>query len=440
MKQKLVGGVRKLLPPNAVRAVEDAYRKGRTKLVSARYGYPARGLRIIGVTGTSGKTTTISYLNEVLKEAGLKTAMFSTALIEIAGKARPNLSHPTVVATGQLQEFFRDAKRAEVDFVVMEVSSHTLDQHRLASVAFEVAVMTNLSAEHLEYHQTMENYAHAKGRLFAHQPKFIVLNRDDDWYDFFNEYQPGQQKITYGQHQDAEAKIDYVKLYRKGSEAIVVIDHQTKLDLATALPGKFNVYNMTAAVAAAYLLGVRVNDIIEGVANLEGVPGRFERVVDGLGYDVVVDYARSPEALSTLLDSAKAIAKNRVILVFGAEGGRDTDKRPRLGEVAANLADRIVLTDEDSFKEDPMQIRAQIRAGIEAAGGEGRLTEIADRRTAIEKALSIARKGDMVVIAGMGHEQLRSVEGSLVPWSDAAVVRELLAAQKHAKHEDKDAS
>lgn len=394
--------------------------------MSARYGNPARDLRVIAVTGTNGKTTTVNYINEILKEAGLTTAMFSTALIEIAGKQKMNDLNMSVGSVAQMQRFFRSAKRARVDYVVLEITSHALHQHKLATVPIEVAVMTNLTQDHLDYHKTMDEYARAKSKLFANEPRFIVLNRDDEWFDYFDQFPAGSQKITYGTHDEAEARIDRVKLYRKGSEAHVVVDHQTKLDLATALPGKFNVYNMTAAAATAYILGIKRSDIVEGVANLEGVPGRFERVVEGKEYDVIIDYAHTPDALQKLLEAAKSTTKNRVILVFGACGDRDKTKRPIMGEIAANLADRIILTDEESYNEDPDTIRRMVYEGIEQGSGTGKTTEIADRREAIERALSIATKGDTVLITGMGHEQFRIVGGERLPWNDGDVVREIL--------------
>jgi UDP-N-acetylmuramoyl-L-alanyl-D-glutamate--2,6-diaminopimelate ligase len=427
MKQKLVKGVRKVLPAGVLQSVEEVYRRGRVQLVSARYGNPAKSLRVIAVTGTNGKTTTVNYINEILKESGLKTAMFSTALIEVAGETQLNDLNATVGTTARMQQFFADAKKAKVDYVVLEITSHALQQHKLDTVPIEVAVMTNLTQDHLDYHKTMEAYAAAKGKLFANEPKFIVLNRDDEWFDFFDKFPAGAQKITYGAHDDAEAKIEYVKLYKKGSEARIVIDHQTTLELATALPGQFNVYNMTAAAATAYLLGVKLQDIVEGVANLEGVPGRFERVAEGLGYDVIVDYAHTPDALEKLLEAAQSVTKNRVILVFGATGDRDKGKRPIMGEIAARLADRIVLTDDESYNEDPQTIRDEVMVGIEKAGGGAKTTELGDRREAIEKALSIAKKGDTILITGMGHEQFRIVNGERLPWNDGDVVRELLA-------------
>ncbi|MBM3210527.1 UDP-N-acetylmuramoyl-L-alanyl-D-glutamate--2,6-diaminopimelate ligase [Candidatus Saccharibacteria bacterium] len=425
MKQKLVRGVRQSLPPATVKTLEESYRRGRVKLVRARYGNPAKHLRIIAVTGTNGKTTTVNYINEILKEAGKKTALYSTAVIEIGGSRQLNDTNSTVGTTARMQQFFRDAKKAHVDFVILEITSHALDQHKLAGVPIEAAVMTNLTQDHLDYHKTMDAYAAAKAKLFKLEPRYVVLNRDDEWYDYFNAFSARDQKITYGKHDDAEAKIEQITLYKKGSEARVVIDHQTTLELATALPGEFNVANMTAAAALCYVLGVGVDDIIEGVANLEGVPGRFERVPIEAPYEVIVDYAHTPDALDKLLEAVRAVTKNRVIAVFGACGDRDKQKRPIMGEIAAKRADRIILTDEESYNEDPDEIRDMIRCGVEAAGGEIKMTEIADRKEAIAKAMSIAKRGDSVVITGMGHEVFRIINGERQPWSDVAVVKEL---------------
>lgn len=433
MKQRVVKGVRGALPKPAVRTLEDSYRRSRLQLVSLRYGNPTRGLKVIGVTGTNGKTTTVNYINEILKEAGKKTAMFSTAVIEIAGEAKRNDLNATVPNINLLMKFFRDARRAKVDYVVLEVSSHALHQHKLDNVKFMAAVMTNLTQDHLDYHHTMEEYAAEKAKLFKKKPQFIVLNRDDEWFDFFNKYQASSHKITYGTHDESEAKIERVKLFKKGSEATVVIDSQTKLELATAMPGQYNVYNMTAAVSLAYLLGIDLDHLIEGVANLEAVPGRFERAVEGLGFEVIVDYAHSPDSLEKVLEAVKAITKNRVILVFGATGDRDKQKRPIMGGIAARLADRIVLTDEENYTEDAATIREQVMVGIENAGGGGKTLEIPDRREAIKKALTIVRPGDTILLTGMGHEMYRITNGKAEPWNDGDVVRELLAEMKKAK-------
>lgn len=428
MKDDIVRGIRKYLPVAATHQLEELYRRGRILVTSAQYGFPARNLRVIAVTGTNGKTTTANYLNEIFKAAGHKTALFTTAVIEVAGNRQLNELNATVASTARMQEFFREAKLAGVDFVILEITSHALMQHKLDGVPIECAIMTNLTQDHLDYHKTMEDYAAAKGRLFAKSPRFMVLNRDDEWFEFYDRYEATEQKMTYGTSDAADARISQVKLYKKGSEARLVIDLQTKLELATALPGKFNVYNMTAAASAAYLFHVSLDAITDGIANLEEIPGRFERIEIEKNYDVIVDYAHTPDALEQLLEATKSITKNRVILVFGATGDRDKGKRPIMGEIAARLADRIILTDEESYNEDPKQIRDMVMEGIAGAGGEAKTEEVADRRDAIAKALKIARKGDTVLITGMGHERFRIVNGERLPWNDGDVVREL--AQK----------
>lgn len=427
MKDRVVKSVRKALPRSSVRTLEEVYRKGRVKAISARYGYPAKNLRVIAVTGTNGKTTTVNYINEILKQAGYKTAMFSTALIEVAGETILNDLNATVATTARMQQFFRDAKRAKVDYVVLEITSHALHQHKLDGVNIEAAVMTNLTQDHLDYHGTMDEYAAAKAMLFSSSPRYIVLNCDDDWFSYFDKYEASEQKMTYGKDESAEARIEQVKLYKKGSEATVVFDHQTKVQLATFLPGEFNVFNMTAAASMAYLLGISVDDIISGIANLEGVPGRFERVAENLDYDVIVDYAHTPDALEKLLQAARSVTKGRVLLVFGACGDRDKSKRPIMGKIAGKLADRIIVTDEESYSEEPSGIRKAILEGITEAKADVKTTEIADRRQAIEKALSLAKRGDTLLITGMGHEQFRIVDGKKIPWNDATVVKELIA-------------
>lgn len=425
MKEKLVRGVRRALPKKSVHKLEESYRRARIKAVSARYGNPAKGLRVIAVTGTNGKTTTINYLNSILKAAGHTTAMFSTALIEVAGQTQLNDLNATVGTTARMQQFFLDAKKAKVDYVVLEITSHALHQHKLDGVPIEAAVMTNLTQDHLDYHKTMDHYAAAKALLFQNSPRYIVLNRDDEWFEYFDKFDAGELKMTYGEHKDAEAHIARTKLYKKGSEADVIFDHQTKLEMATHLPGKFNISNMMAAATMAYLLGVNTEAIIAGVADLESVPGRFERVDINKPYEVIVDYAHTPDALEKLLQATNDITKNRTILVFGATGDRDKGKRPIMGEIAARLADRIIVTDEESYNEEPGGIRQAVIGGIEAAGGSGKMTEIADRREAIAKALAIATKGDSILITGMGHEQYRIVNGERIPWNDAVVAKEL---------------
>ena len=427
IKNNLTKTARKVLPKSALVGLEKSYRKSRAKIISARYGNPAHDLRVIAVTGTNGKTTTVNFLNEILKEAGYRTAMFSTANIEIAGEQTVNDTNSTTATVARLQKFFRDAKKADVEFALIEATSHALDQYKFEGVPIEMAIMTNLTQDHLDYHKTMENYAAAKAKLFEMNPNLVVLNADDEWFDYFNNFAAESQKITYGEGESADVKIEKIKLYKKGSEANLRIDNNVELEIATNLPGEFNIYNMTAAAAGAYLLGISLKDIQEGIANLEGVSGRFEYATPGLPFDTIVDYAHTPDALEKLLKSAKEISKNRTILVFGACGDRDREKRPIMGKIAQDLADRIIITDEENYTEDATQIREEIISGISKKNDKlpANIQEIPDRKEAIRKALQIAGKGDIVLITGLGHEVYRVIDGEKTPWNDAQIVREI---------------
>ena len=427
IKNNLTKTARKVLPKSALAELEKSYRKSRAKIISARYGNPARDLRVIAVTGTNGKTTTVNFLNEILKEAGYRTAMFSTANIEIAGEQTVNDTNSTTATVARLQKFFRDAKKADVEFALIEATSHALDQYKFEGVPIEMAIMTNLTQDHLDYHKTMENYAAAKAKLFEMNPNLVVLNADDEWFDYFNNFATESQKITYGEGESADVKIEKFKLYKKGSEANLRIDNNVELEIATNLPGEFNIYNMTAAAAGAYLLGISLKDIQEGIANLEGVSGRFEYATPGLPFDTIVDYAHTPDALEKLLKSAKEISKNRTILVFGACGDRDREKRPIMGKIAQDLADRIIITDEENYTEDATQIREEIISGISKKNDKlpANIQEIPDRKEAIRKALQISGKGDIVLITGLGHEVYRVIDGEKTPWNDTQIVREI---------------
>jgi UDP-N-acetylmuramoyl-L-alanyl-D-glutamate--2,6-diaminopimelate ligase len=344
-----------------------------------------------------------------------------------------NDQNMTVVNVFHLQAMLRRMKKAGVTHLVLEVTSHALVQHRVWGVPCEVAIMTNLTQDHLDYHKTMENYAAAKAKLFAREPRFIVLNRDDEWFDYYNEYHASELKMNYGTHPDAECRIVDAHMHKEGSDVGLEIDKTVRLKFSTHLAGKFNVYNATAAAATAYLLQVPLTEISTGIDALQSVAGRLEHIAEGQNFDVVVDYAHTPDALVNLLETLKGLTKNRLILVFGATGDRDKTKRPIMGEVAVQFADRIVLTDDEPYTENPDVIRDDIRRGIERAGGGAKTDEIGDRRGAIEKAIGIARRGDIIAIAGMGHEQFRVIgDGERVAWSDSAVARELLR-QKQSK-------
>ena len=430
LKTALARAVRSSAPKPLVHLLEESYRNSRAVIVSAAYGFPAKSLKVIAVTGTNGKTTTVNFLNEILKANGRKTAMFSTATIEVDGRRISNDLNATVGTTSRMQKFFKDSKQAGVDYVIMEFPSHALHQHKLAGVPVEVAVMTNLTQDHLDYHKTMEEYAVVKSRLFQKKPPYIVLNCDDEWFDYFSKYPAGHKTLTYGRNEEADVCILDTDQHADGTTADISVDGETER-YEVALPGLFNVYNSAAAIAVASLLGIDKDDIKQGIGELKGIPGRFERVENDKGIDIVVDYAHTPDGLEKLLEAAKSFTKGRVFLVFGSCGDRDRGKRPIMGEIAAKLADRIIVTDEENYTENASVIREQVLEGVlKSKRGKKISSEIADRKKAIEKALSEAKKGDTILVTGLGHEVFRIIDGEKMPWNDAEVVKSILEADQ----------
>lgn len=419
--------VRKILPTQAIKGVEELYRKGRIYALQATEGFPARGMQVIAVTGTNGKTTTCLYINEMLKSAGFKTAMFTTALSEIAGEAKANTIHRTVPLTGDLLKFLKSAKKKRVDYVVLEVTSQALDQHKLIGIPVEVAVMTNLTQDHLDYHKTMEAYAAAKARLFNSymKPKKVVLNHDDEWFNYYAQ-QSVVKPVTYGADSKSQLRLKKIVSTAAGSTVAAEYEGQV-LNLQTQLVGKFNAYNAAAAAATGLALGIAPAQIVVGVAALKAVPGRMEQVDAGQGFSVLVDYAHTPDALDNVLSTLQKVTKGRVVIVFGATGDRDKAKRPIMGELVAKNADYIYLTDDETYTEDPASIRAAVMEGITKGRGAAKTTEIADRRKAIAVAFKQAQKGDVILLAGIGHQDYRAMGGKNIPWDERVVAREELA-------------
>jgi UDP-N-acetylmuramyl-tripeptide synthetase len=416
--------IRKVLPKQGIKLAEETYRKGRVYALQARHGFPAKELRVIAVTGTNGKTTTCCYINEVLKGGGYRTAMYTTAVIGMDGKSRLNKTHRTVPLTAELVSFLKQAKAAQVDFVILETTSMALHQHKTLGIPVEIAVMTNFTQDHLDYHKSMEKYAEAKARLFGlyANPKFCVLNRDDEWFDYFKKRSVGKV-VTYGKAEKSTVRIGTMKLGNNGS-VWAIREHGVTTELKTGIPGAFNVYNATAAVSVGKLLGLSTEQLQVGAAKLHNVPGRMEKVEAGQDFTVLVDYAHTPDALENVLKAARALTRQRVLLVFGATGDRDKVKRPLMGRIAAKHADMVYLTDDETYTEDPEAIREAVHEGIEAE--KGTYTEIPDRREAIEKALASARTGDVVILAGIGHQDTRNMGGVQKPWLEAEIAEKLL--------------
>jgi len=387
------------------------------------YGRPADRLKVIGVTGTKGKTTTTFIIEEILRTAG-----FAPGLIGTIEYRRPGwrMDAPrTTPESSDLQALLRDFLDAGVSHAVMEVSSHALEQKRVWGVGYDVAVFTNLSGEHLDYHPGMEAYFEAKKKLFFldHKKSTAVVNGDDPWGQKLVAELP-MATVTFGLEPAAIVRaLKYVPS-GEGIDAQVAYPGGT-MRLQSALIGRHNLYNLLAATGAALALGVSAADIVKGVAALKGVPGRFERVPNGRGLTIVVDYAHTDRALESLLVTARELKPRRVVLVFGAGGDRDREKRERMGRVAARLADWTVLTSDNPRSEEPRDIIAAIEQGFAREGVRSYEVE-PDRRQAIGRALAAANKGDIVLIAGKGHETYQVFKDRTVHFSDAEVVRETL--------------
>jgi len=415
---------RKVIPKDKLTQAEETYRLTKAKAAYSLYGKAPQALKVIAVTGTNGKTTTCAFINAMLKSAGYTTAVYTTAFNEIAGNYTANTSHMTVASSWSVQKFFKNAKKAGAEWVILEVTSHALDQHRIYGVNVDIAVVTNLSQDHLDYHKTMENYAAAKARLITDfQPKDVVLNADDDWFEYFGR-KVKKHLHTVGMHK-ATDQIKEVSLAASGTQ-FSVVSKKGRVDIAMPLVGEFNVYNAAMAVAVGTIIGIDKQRIAEGIASLEVVAGRLEPVNSGQDFAVLVDYAHTPDALKNVLQAVTSIAHGKIRIVFGATGDRDAKKRPQMGQIAMEYADVVYLTDDETYTEDGDSIRAAVRQGIESAQSSALWYEIADRKQAITQALQDAKKGDVVILAGIGHQDYRNMGGKKLPWDERVVAKEIL--------------
>jgi UDP-N-acetylmuramoyl-L-alanyl-D-glutamate--2,6-diaminopimelate ligase len=418
-----------LTPPNVAWANVPHGRRALAALSTNFYGRPAEKLAITGITGTNGKSTTAFLLESILQAAGRKTSLVGTIEYHVAGKV---LAAPhTTPEPLELQRLFRDAVENGASEVAMEVSSHALVQQRTFGITFDVAAFTNLTRDHLDYHKTMDEYFSAKRLLFARTlagwPRVAVLNTDDEsgrqLLDFCKEQ--GTKVITYGLTKgDFHATNVDVSLRRTSFD--LVTPHKT-IGVRSPLIGRVNVYNILAASAAAWSRDCDAEAIRAGIGDLACVPGRFERVDCGQPFTVVVDYAHTDDALRNLTSLARELVKpanGRVITVFGCGGDRDRNKRPLMGEAAGKGSDFVVLTSDNPRSEDPPAIINDAVVGLQRSGTKYKIEP--DRGAAIHLALSEARRGDIVLIAGKGHERMQTLRTETIPFDDRHVAAEAL--------------
>ena len=398
------------------------YHKLKAMMMAHKYKFPGKRMRVIGVTGTNGKTSTCFMIWKMLNEAGHKTGLMTTVAWGV-DKLEEQIEHMTTVDTETLNQRMQRIAESGAEYLVLEITSHALAQNRIYGVPIEIAVMTNVTHEHLDYHKTFKNYRDVKRKLFK-VAKYGVINEDDESWSYFasdvDEY------ITYGIN-GGILKAEKIELAAEGVK-YEVREADEKLKIRTHIPGKFTIYNSLAATAVGLKLGLTKKQIEDGILALVSVEGRMNRVNEGQDFEVIVDYAHTPDAFIKVFESVVPSKRARIISLFGGAGRRDESTRAERGEIGAKNSDIVIITEDDSRDEDRTLIAEEFARGAEKAGKtrEKDLFVILDREEAIEKAISLAKKDDIVLVLGKGHEKtILRAEGA-VPFEDLKVVRKVL--------------
>ena len=412
-------------------------RQALAHLAAAYYDHPARKLTMLGVTGTDGKTTTSNFLYQILRAAGLKVGMISTVNAIIGDQILDTGFHVTTPDALDTQHYLAQMLEAGLTHVVLETTSHGWAQYRVDACEFDIGIVTNITHEHLDYHGSYEAYRAAKGRLFEslgdtvdkpqENPRLAVLNMDDISYEYLSRLAPGPQ-VCYSVDKAATARADSVNYLPDGIEFNIVSD-DFRVGIKTQLVGAYNISNILAAFSAAVFgLGIEPEVAARGIASLEGIPGRMERIDMGQPFTVIVDFAHTPFALKAAIQSAREMTDGRVIALFGSAGLRDREKRRMMAEVSAELADLTVLTAEDPRTESLSEILSEMAKGSVDKGGIEHETfwRIEDRGEAILFVLGLANPEDIVLVCGKGHEQSMCFGDIEYPWDDRIATRAAL--------------
>ncbi|MCP4266274.1 MAG: UDP-N-acetylmuramoyl-L-alanyl-D-glutamate--2,6-diaminopimelate ligase [Candidatus Brocadiaceae bacterium] len=397
-------------------------RKALSYLSCCFYNNPSQKINIIGITGTNGKTTTTFLTKSIIEKAGYETGLIGTINYQIGKKII--LSQETTPESVALQKLIAEMVAARMKFAVMEVSSHSAVQHRIDNINFNTAVFTNLSAEHLDYHKTISNYLGAKMCLFKNlaSDSFAVLNADDEFSKFFAD-RTNARILWYGIKNKADIKAEICQESTKSTSVKLIYDGIVTY-IKIPFVGLHNVYNALASAASAISLGFELGVIKAGIETATTIPGRLENIPCGQGFEVIVDYAHTPHALETVLHALKKLAKGRILLVFGCGGDRDKEKRPKMGKIADENSDVFWLTNDNPRSEDPAKIIEDIKVGINPARLFCTQT---NRHKAIEEALAEAKSGDIVLIAGKGHEKYQIINDTIIPFDDRETAKQILS-------------
>lgn len=377
----------------------DDTRKAIAELSAEFYGHPADKLSLVGITGTNGKTTITYLIKSILESAGKSVGVIGTNQNIIGDKLLLTKSTtPTTPNALELEQLFNEMVLHGAEYVVMEVSSHALELDRVYGCNFSVGVFTNLTQDHLDFHKTMENYYNAKAKLFDISERGVV-NYDDEYGKRIA--QRGSNILKAGTGDSCDLRAENIKISSRGAQFDMIYKGKS-YPASIRIPGRFSVYNAICAAGAALQLGIDIADVIKGLADAPGVVGRVEVVPTDTDYTVIIDYAHTPDGLENVINCVKGFAEGRTITLFGCGGDRDSTKRPIMGEIAGRLSDYSIITSDNPRTEDPEKIVREIEAGMKKT--DGQYTLITDRREAIGYALSIARKGDVIILAGKGQE------------------------------------
>ena len=428
--------VKKMIPNGVFQAVEPTGHLVEAMIMTTKYGFPGRKLKVIGVTGTNGKTTTSFMIHTMLHDAGIKSALITTVGYGIGDDIIHQKQHITSPKAAVLQQRLKAFAEAGVEWVVLETSSHGLAQHRVWGVPYQVAVMTNITHDHLEYHGTFERYLEAKTKLFKitnkHGLKFGVANAEDPNADMFLKYV--DNKTTYG-IKKGELQAKSVNLKSDGTTYTAFIGDDN-YEINVNIPGEFNVSNSLAAIAVGRKLGLTKQQIEQGIAALKTVEGRMNLIEAGQKFKVIVDFASTPDGYQKFFESMRPLVKGKLIAVFGSAGRRDETKRAEQGSIAGKYADVVVLTEEDDRDEDGAYILKQIAEGATSQGKKENkdMFTVHSREEAIGFAMTLAKnKNDAVVLLGKGHEKTIERADGIYPWNEAEVARAALQALKQSR-------
>ncbi len=391
-------------------------------LTSAEYfDHPEKKLKIIGLTGTNGKTTTTYLIRQILMLKGLRCDLIGTNQIIIGNEVTE--SSRTTPESFDLFEIFDKMVQSGGEYVVMEVSSHSLELDRVYGVTFETAVLTNITQDHLDFHKTMENYAKAKAKIFE-MSKSAAINLDSDYADVCLA-KSGEKLLTYSIDKDSRVKAGNIRMSERGVIFSISPDEQTH-EMRLGIPGKFSVYNALAAICACLNIGISIDDIEKGLVLAKSVKGRIEVVHTQTPYTVIIDYAHTPDGMENIISAVRDFAKNRVITVFGCGGNRDATKRPKMGKIAEDLSDIAVVTSDNPRCEEPEAIIKDILSGMKK---DNHIT-VVNRKEAIARAMEIAGEGDIIILAGKGHETYQEINHVKHDFDERVVVKEILLANK----------